>query len=118
MNDFVLLMLGIGVAVAGGLIGLRALLYISVAGVAGYASVASNAAFFASLTEQFGHAVSPTNAGVISFMILTLLPLISIGYLGRKMIVRLNVAEIHKVVDAILGTGYMLAIYIAVICIV
>ena len=116
---FLKVLLGIGVAVAGGLIGLRMLLYLTVAGLAMFAAVSLNRAFFAPLSEQFKAITSPQNADVISFIILALIPLISIGYLGRRLVGVLGVDEetLPHPVNAILGSGYAMATYAVALCI-
>ncbi len=116
MTGFVGVILAIGVAVAGGRIGLRMLLYLTVAFLAGFAAVSMNRAFFSQLSTQFQTVTSQQNANVLSFIILALIPLISIGYLGRRLIVLLNVDEdISDTVNAVLGSGYALAIYVTVL---
>ncbi len=117
MNYFPLILLGIGIAVAGGRIGLGALLYLTVAAVAGFAAIAVNRAFFSPLAAEFQRMTSPRNAGVISFTILTLVPLVSTGYMGRKLIVMLKIGDISPMVNAILGAGFALTIYGAAVAI-
>ncbi len=119
MTGFIKVILAIGVAVAGGRIGLRMLLYLTVSFLAGFAAVAMNRAFFGDLSGQFQTVTSEQNSRVISFMILAVIPLISIGYLGRRLIVLLNVDEdISDTVNAVLGSGYALAIYVTVLYII
>lgn len=119
MTVFLKVLLGIGVAVAGGLIGLRLLLYLTVAVLAVFAAVSLNRAFFTPLSEQFQAITSSQNADVISFIILALIPLISIGYLGRRFVGVLRVDEetLPYPVNAILGSGYAMAVYAVMLCI-
>ena len=119
MTVFLEVLLGIGVAVAGGLIGLRLLLYLTVAGLAVFAAVSLNRAFFAPLSEQFQAITSAQNANAISFIILALVPLISIGYLGRRFMDVLGGDEetLPYPVNAILGSGYAMAVYAVMLCI-
>lgn len=118
MSYFPLILIGIGIAVAGGRIGLCALLYLTVAAVAGFVTMAANRAFFVPLSTEFQRMTSQQNANVISFIILALVPLVSIGYMGRKFIVMLKVGDISPMVNAILGAGFALTIYSAAIVVV
>ena len=119
MSRLLMIIIGIGVAVAGGRIGLRALLYISVAFVAGFGSVSAIKGFFGPLSSQLAAITSQENAKVISFIILSLTPLISISYLGRRLIVLLNIDDdIPLMINSILGAGYAVAIYIIVLHII
>lgn len=114
---FLKVLLGIGVAVAGGLIGLYMLMYLTVAGLALFAAVSLNKAFFTQMSREFGAVMPGWNAEVLSFIILGLIPIVGIGYLGRRLIDVMGMdAETFPVpANAILGSGFALAIYVAVI---
>lgn len=107
-------LLGIAICVIGGRIGLRKLLYVTVAALAGFAAVSGSKAFFYPLSYHFSTYTSPANASIISFIILAVIPILLIGYFGRKLIVKLQVTEsISPMIDGVLGAGYSLALYIA-----
>ena len=120
MTIFVKVILGIGVAVAGGLIGLHLLLYLTLTFLAGFTAFAINRAFFSELSKQFQAITSEQNSRVISFMILAVVPVVSIGYAGRRLIATLGLGqdELQDQVNAILGSGYAVAVYTVILCIV
>ncbi len=100
----------------GGIIGMRGLLYLTIAFVAGWSSFALNGAFFQPLTDYLEKLTSRPNAMVLSFLVLTLIPLLSVGYLGRRLAVRLALVEsIPPLVYACIGGGYLLALYVIIL---
>ena len=110
------ILFGLGLACLGGKIGIRKLLYATCAAIAAYAAVAANKAYFGTLSMHLRLHMSSANAAVFSIIILSLIPLLSIGYWGRKLIVRLQINEkISPTIDAILGSGYLLTIYLIII---
>lgn len=110
----IMVIIGIGIAVVGGITGLRRLLFLTIAGIAGYAAVSMVRGCHDSLRVWIeNHNLSPENATVISLILLTLTPIILIFSVGRKLLVRISVTEsISETVDAILGSGYLLSIYL------
>jgi hypothetical protein len=110
------ILIGIGLCVLGGKIGIRRLLYGTIAAIAAYAAVAANKAYFDTLSMHLRLHMSSANAAVFSIIILSLIPLLSIGYWGRKLIVRLQINErISATVDSILGAGFLATIYAIII---
>ena len=110
---------GIMVTVGCSRIGIRRLLYMTVAFIAGYASVSLVKAFCESIASFLEGFLSATNAYVISFIILAIPPLLIIPFLGRKMIIVLKITDdISPVLDSILGAGFGLTIYLSVLYII
>ena len=111
-------LLGILIAVAGGHIGLRALLYISIAFAGGFAAVSCNKGFFSALSSKLSVFTAARNADIITFLVLTLVPLMLIVYLGRRLMVRLSILEdISPAIDHILGSAYALTVFLAVLAV-
>lgn len=115
MGSFAKVFIGFAVTIAGGYLGLRILLYVSIAFVAGFFSVAFTKGFFSQLSSHFESFTSGANAGILSVLILALPPLLIVGFLGRRLVARLGVIEsMSKIVDSVLGAGYFLSIFIVV----
>ena len=116
-------LIGIPVAVVGGWLGIHVLLYITLASGAGYVAYAANRAWFGDLSTMFGTITSDQNAGVIGFAILTLIPLISIGYGGVRFLNKLFPRDyngdvvIPRAVDAVMGVGFALTVYLIMLAI-
>ena len=107
------IIIGIGITLIGGRTGLRALLYISVALIAGYASVAMNKSFHSKLSIALQTFISPTNAAIISAVSLTAIPLLITVYCGRKLVVKLQISEsMPPMTNSILGSGLALTVYL------
>jgi len=107
------IIIGIAVAIIGGSIGLRALLYIFVALIAGYASVAMNKSFHIKLRQSLQIFASPTNAAIISAVSLTAIPLLITVYCGRKLVAKLQISEsMPPMINSILGSGFALTVYL------
>jgi len=105
-------------AAIGGRVGMRGLLYLTIAFIAGWSSFALNRAFFQPLADYFEKLTSRSNSMVLSFLFLTLIPLLSIGYLGRRLAVRLALVEsIPPLTNAVIGSGFLLAIYMIILSI-
>ena len=112
------ILIGLGLAVLGGKLGLRRLLYISVALVAIFASLSTIRGAYDETVEYFQNFMRLATASVLSFIVLVCSPLLTIIYLGRKLIVRLQVLEtMSPMIDTILGVGYIQTVYLAVILI-
>jgi len=115
MTILLLLKIAIGIAagIVGAIIGLRRLLLLTIAGVAGFISVNTVTRFYKLLALQLEHFISPQNSIVISIIILALIPLFLLYYLGRELLVRLSITEsMSKTVDQILGLGYAVSLYL------
>ena len=112
--------LGILVAVAGAHLGLRALLYISIALVAGFAAWSTNRGFFYPISSRFALFTTKENATVITFIMLTLVPLLTVGYFGRILITKLKIDKDvpNKTANSILGCGFALTVYIIILCLI
>lgn len=116
MGGLVKIFIGFVITIAGGYLGLRILLFISTAFVAGFLSVALTKGFFSQMSSYFESFTSAGNASVLSVFILALPPLLIVGYLGRMLVARLGVIEsMSKMVDSVLGAGYFLSIFIVVV---
>lgn len=120
MTVFMKAIIGIVAAVAGGLIGMWLLMYVTVALLALFAAVSLNKAFFSQLSFQFQEITSKPNAQIISFAILTVLPIVSIAYVGRFIITRLNMDQdtLTPPLNSVLGSGYAVALYLVVLYII
>ena len=112
------ILIGLGLAVLGGKLGIRRLLYISVALVAVFASLSAIRGAYDETVEYFRNFMRLTTASVLSFIVLVSGPLLTVIYFGRKLIVRLQVLEtISPMIDTILGVGYIETVYLAVLLI-
>ena len=112
MYSVALVIIGMCVAVIGSKLGLSRMLYLTVAFLAGYAAVGMVKGFLGYLRDFLGSYMSDLNAMTIGFIALTLPPLLLIPFLGRKLLVKLAIPDIPPMLDAILGAGYSLAIYV------
>jgi len=118
MNSFLIILMGIGFAVVGGRIGLRSLLYISVAALAGFAAVRANVAFFEPLSLHFMTITSRINAEVVAFVTITMTSTLLVGFLGHKHITAIKIDEnIPHLVNAVLGSGYAVSAFLAFVAV-
>lgn len=121
MLSFVLIIIGsIPFGLLGGWIGLRSLLYVIVAFIAGFAAVAANIALFDSVSEFLFQFTEGGVNDVLTFLLLTMIPLVSIGYKGRKIVAEnLKIPEtISVTVNKILGGGFLATIFIVIAMII
>ncbi len=108
--------IGICLAVIGGRIGLRRMFIVSIAFVSGFVSVTLVRAFASTVTSMVEVIAPHTTSVIISYLILSIPPLLVIPFFGRKLMIKLGIVEdITTTVDAILGSGYTVALYIAVL---
>jgi hypothetical protein len=115
MYSVIMTIIGIGIAVIGGRLGLSRMLYLTIAFLAGYAAVSLVIGFLEYLKDFLSNFISDPNAMIIGFILLTLPPLLLIPYLGRKLMVKLAIPDISPKLDAILGAGYSLAVYVGIL---
>ena len=113
------ILIGICLAVIGGRIGLRRMFIVSMAFVSGFVSVTLVRAFASTVTSMVEVIASHTTSTIISYLVLSVPPLMVIPFYGRKLMVNLGIVEDLSVsVDAIIGAGYTIALYIAVLQII
>ena len=118
LRIIITVLIGLGLGVFGGKMGLRRLLYLSVALVAIFASLSAIKGAYDETVEYFRNFMRLTTASVLSFILLVFAPLLTVIYLGRKLIVRLQVLEtISPMIDTILGVGYIETVFLAVLLI-
>lgn len=117
MSHFLKVVIGIFIAVVAGRLGITRLMYITLTFVSVFAAVSATKAFFTPLSSQLESITSHEFAAVLSFIILALAPLITIGYLGRKLINAINVDEddISPMANAVLGAGYAVGVYLVLV---
>ena len=107
--------IGIAVLVLGSLTGLRKLLCLCIAVIAGFFAFQSVRLFHDRLTFWFESYTTHQNAYVLSLIILAIPPLLIIYTLGRRLMVRLSITEgISSELDAILGGAYAGTLYLIV----
>lgn len=108
------IIIGIPVAIICAKIGLRRLLYITLALIAGFMAVSFVKGMFAHTSSYASNFMSRSVAKVLAFLILALIPMLAITYFGRKLIVRIAILEtIAPMIDSILGAGFGLTLYAA-----
>ena len=111
---------GILCIVAGAHIGLRIMMYLSLGFLAGFSSWTANRSFFHGVSSRFAVFTTPETAVVITYFILTVLPLVTVIFLGRIALVKLQISKDSpgKVADKVLGGGYSLAAYLCILVMV
>jgi hypothetical protein len=104
------------VFVIGGLIGLRRLLFFTIVAIACFTVVAIVRGFYHFFVTGLKKVTSHQNAMVLTLLMLTLVPLFMVYQLGRRAMIKLRVTEsVSPLVNATLGGGYLLAIYLVII---
>jgi hypothetical protein len=107
---------GIAAFFIGSFIGLRRLLFFSIVGIACFAVVAFVRGFYLFFTTGLKRVTSHQNAMVLTLLMLTLVPLFIVYQLGRRAMIKLHLTEsVSPLVNATLGGGYLLAIYLVII---
>ena len=113
------IIIGIPVVIICAKIGLRRLLYITIAFIAGFMAVSIVNGMFAHTSSYASNFMSPRVARVLTFLILTLIPMLAITYYGRRVMVHLAILEtIAPMIDSILGAGFGLTLYAGFIMII
>jgi len=109
--------IGIAVAVLGARIGLRRLLYITIACIAGFAAVSTVKGLHQKITPIFEHfGINHLNSLIITVILLTLIPIVGLLTFGRRLMVKFAFVEsISETIDSILGGGYATTIYMIVL---
>ena len=102
-------------AIAGGLIGLKILLYATVAFIAGFLAVSATKGHFDSLTSDISKLTSKGNAEALSLIILGFTPALTTGYVGHMVISWLIDLDDHPVAAAVLGAGYAVTVFLIVV---
>jgi len=106
------IIIGIPVVIICAKIGLRRLLYITLAFIAGFVAVSIVNGMFAHTSSYASNFMSKNVAKVLTFLILTLIPMLAITYFGRRVMVRIAILEtIAPMIDSILGAGFGITLY-------
>jgi hypothetical protein len=113
------ILIGICLAVIGGRIGLRRMFIISMAFVSGFVSVTFVRAFASTVTSMIEVIASHITSTIISYLVLSIPPLLIIPFYGRKLMVNLGIVEDLSVsLDAIIGAGFTISLYLALLQII
>ena len=109
------IIIGIAVSVAGSKLRLRRLLFMTVAALAGFASIVLVQHFYRDLTRFFEGFTYHWSAAVMSIIVM-ILPAFIIYYFGWRVLDRLFSDQfITSVSDQIMGAGFAALIYIIVL---
>jgi len=111
--------IGVSAALIGSLVGIRRALYITIGGIGGFAAISTVKGLHKKITPWFETFTNHLNSVVISVILLTLIPMTTILYIGRRLIVQFAFTEnTSEVIDRILGGAYTSSIYIIVLVVI
>lgn len=114
MRTLIRIILGIAVATMGGRLGLRRLLIVAVAAIAGWLSIVVLQSFHGDMYEFLSRSIRPDAAFVWAGLVLLFGPSLTVLYLGRKALVLLHFTEnLAETIDQVMGAGFAVTIYIA-----
>ena len=107
------IILSVGALIGGGYVGLRRLLFATLAFLGGFSAYASVKAFYFPLGGWFAQFMRQENAAVITLVLLIFIPLLAIFWLGRRLMVKLAWTDnVPPMIDATLGAGYSLTLFL------
>jgi len=107
---------GILIAIIGGRIGLYALYFVTVAFAAGFSALSANKLLFQAMSTRLNLITSKEISIIVTFLFLTLVPILVIVYYGLKIAKKINFSEwLTPVSSAVLGSAYFLTIYIIIL---
>jgi len=110
---FIRVILWVAIGVLGAKIGLRRLLFLTIAAISGFVAYALIRGFHNGLVLWFLKITHSTNAIIISAILLVLIPVFILYSYGRRLAVRLSITDsISPMINSILGAGYGVTIYI------
>jgi len=113
------LTIGALIATLSGHIGFYALVHITLGFMGAFAAWSATRNLFHPIYWHFSRIMPSPLCAVSTFIVLTLIPFVIVGYFGRLGIRKVGIeSSIPKVVNSVLGASYGLALYIAVLCII
>jgi hypothetical protein len=106
-------------ALLGGYLGLRIMLYGTIGFVAGFSAWSTNRSFFHTVSSRFALFTSAPNAIVISALLLTVIPAVTVIIAGLAILKKIHIDRDHpgKTSNIALGSAYSLSWYLSLMII-
>lgn len=108
---------GILVAIGGSYLGLRVALYATVGFVACFSAWSAMRSFFNATASRLALVVSTPNAEVLAFVLLTVIPAVTIVFAGLAVLRKFGVGRDNPgpTSNSALGSAYCVTVYIALL---
>ncbi len=107
---------GVIALLIGSYVGIKAAYWLTVAFAAGFMAISFNRIFYYAVAFRLSLLISREVAPVVTFLVLTLLPLFLVVVMGWKIAAVIKFEDwLTPMSNAILGAGYFLTVYIIIL---